>query len=196
MTSSFVVVLSDSSLCDTDKLNQSSCQSGALRCICGSPQDPANSQYVVKCMLMNVGQASLVVGSVDLELLDSNQAFQHGYQGQMLPDVRRRTIYEYHRVELQMSKVTNLSAVEMIPLPKYMLAGLSYCWRAVATNAPISLKKMNFFFVLRKLLIGASVCKMNDVFLWVLFSYFSLPPVQQLWTLCHSPDWLQLQLVQ
>lgn len=34
-----------------------------------------------------------------------------------LVDVRRRTIYEYHRVELQMSKITNLSAVEMIPLP-------------------------------------------------------------------------------
>lgn len=32
-------------------------------------------------------------------------------------DVRRRTIYEYHRVELQMSKITNLSAVEMTPLP-------------------------------------------------------------------------------
>uniref|UniRef100_A0A8D0L9Y4 Plexin domain containing 2 n=1 Tax=Sphenodon punctatus TaxID=8508 RepID=A0A8D0L9Y4_SPHPU len=34
-----------------------------------------------------------------------------------LVDVRRRTIYEYHRVELQMSKITNLSAVEMMPLP-------------------------------------------------------------------------------
>ena len=32
-------------------------------------------------------------------------------------DVRRRTIYEYHRVELQMSKITNISAVEMTPLP-------------------------------------------------------------------------------
>uniref|UniRef100_A0A452Q9N2 Plexin domain containing 2 n=1 Tax=Ursus americanus TaxID=9643 RepID=A0A452Q9N2_URSAM len=33
------------------------------------------------------------------------------------PNVRRRTIYEYHRVELQMSKITNISAVEMTPLP-------------------------------------------------------------------------------
>lgn len=35
----------------------------------------------------------------------------------VFPDVRRRTIYEYHRVELQMSKITNISAVEMTPLP-------------------------------------------------------------------------------
>ncbi|GAB1285989.1 Plexin domain-containing protein 2 [Apodemus speciosus] len=34
-----------------------------------------------------------------------------------IPNVRRRTIYEYHRVELQMSKITNISAVEMTPLP-------------------------------------------------------------------------------
>ncbi|XP_033926240.1 plexin domain-containing protein 1 [Melopsittacus undulatus] len=30
---------------------------------------------------------------------------------------RRRTIYEYHRVELDTSKITNLSAVEFTPLP-------------------------------------------------------------------------------
>lgn len=30
---------------------------------------------------------------------------------------RRRTIYEYHRVELDTSKVTSVSAVEFTPLP-------------------------------------------------------------------------------
>lgn len=30
---------------------------------------------------------------------------------------RRRTIYEYHRVELDTSKITNMSAVEFTPLP-------------------------------------------------------------------------------
>uniref|UniRef100_A0A5F9CY30 Plexin domain containing 2 n=1 Tax=Oryctolagus cuniculus TaxID=9986 RepID=A0A5F9CY30_RABIT len=40
-------------------------------------------------------------------------------ESEVLPiqNVRRRTIYEYHRVELQMSKITNISAVEMTPLP-------------------------------------------------------------------------------
>lgn len=32
-------------------------------------------------------------------------------------DVRRRTIYEYHRVELTKTRITNSSAVEIIPLP-------------------------------------------------------------------------------
>uniref|UniRef100_A0A8B9GGE9 Plexin domain containing 1 n=2 Tax=Amazona TaxID=12929 RepID=A0A8B9GGE9_9PSIT len=34
-----------------------------------------------------------------------------------VPESRRRTIYEYHRVELDTSKITNLSAVEFTPLP-------------------------------------------------------------------------------
>ncbi|XP_026531515.1 plexin domain-containing protein 2 [Notechis scutatus] len=46
-----------------------------------------------------------------------SDAFVVLHRIQQIPNVRRRTIYEYHKVELQMSKVTNLSAVEMIPLP-------------------------------------------------------------------------------
>uniref|UniRef100_A0A5F8HA28 Plexin domain containing 1 n=1 Tax=Monodelphis domestica TaxID=13616 RepID=A0A5F8HA28_MONDO len=34
-----------------------------------------------------------------------------------MPESRRRTIYEYHRVELDTSKVTSTSAVEFTPLP-------------------------------------------------------------------------------
>ncbi|XP_009072667.1 PREDICTED: LOW QUALITY PROTEIN: plexin domain-containing protein 1-like, partial [Acanthisitta chloris] len=34
-----------------------------------------------------------------------------------VPESRRRTIYEYHRVELDTSRITNLSAVEFTPLP-------------------------------------------------------------------------------
>lgn len=34
-----------------------------------------------------------------------------------MTDVRRRTIYEYHRVELLKSKIANVTAVEMLPLP-------------------------------------------------------------------------------
>uniref|UniRef100_A0A8C0JCN3 Plexin domain containing 1 n=1 Tax=Chelonoidis abingdonii TaxID=106734 RepID=A0A8C0JCN3_CHEAB len=34
-----------------------------------------------------------------------------------VPESRRRTIYEYHRVELDTSKVTSVSAVEFTPLP-------------------------------------------------------------------------------
>lgn len=45
-----------------------------------------------------------------------SDAFVVVHKIQQIPNVRRRTIYEYHRVELQMSKVTNMSAIEMIPL--------------------------------------------------------------------------------
>lgn len=46
-----------------------------------------------------------------------SDAFVVVHRIQQIPNVRRRTIYEYHRVELQMSKITNVSAVEMTPLP-------------------------------------------------------------------------------
>ncbi|XP_044534102.1 plexin domain-containing protein 2 isoform X1 [Gracilinanus agilis] len=46
-----------------------------------------------------------------------SDAFVVVHRIQQIPNVRRRTIYEYHRVELQMGKITNVSAVEMTPLP-------------------------------------------------------------------------------
>ncbi|XP_042541916.1 plexin domain-containing protein 2 [Dipodomys spectabilis] len=46
-----------------------------------------------------------------------SDAFVVVHRIQQIPNVRRRTIYEYHRVELQMSRITNVSAVEMTPLP-------------------------------------------------------------------------------
>ncbi|XP_061095988.1 plexin domain-containing protein 2-like [Conger conger] len=46
-----------------------------------------------------------------------SDAFVVVHRIQQIPNVRRRTIYEYHRVELLKTKITNLTAVEMIPLP-------------------------------------------------------------------------------
>ncbi|XP_077159184.1 plexin domain-containing protein 2 isoform X1 [Paroedura picta] len=63
---------------------------------------------------VSVTQISSINHPVKVGLSD---AFVVVHRIQQIPNVRRRTIYEYHRVELQMSKVTNLSAVEMIPLP-------------------------------------------------------------------------------
>ncbi|KAM9845003.1 plexin domain-containing protein 2 [Aulostomus maculatus] len=36
---------------------------------------------------------------------------------EQIPNVRRRTIYEYHRVDILKSKISNSTAVEMLPLP-------------------------------------------------------------------------------
>uniref|UniRef100_F6WLW2 Plexin domain containing 2 n=1 Tax=Xenopus tropicalis TaxID=8364 RepID=F6WLW2_XENTR len=46
-----------------------------------------------------------------------SDAFVVVHKIQQIPNVRRRTIFEYHRVELEMTKITNFSAVEMLPLP-------------------------------------------------------------------------------
>ncbi|XP_064188905.1 plexin domain-containing protein 2 isoform X1 [Anguilla rostrata] len=46
-----------------------------------------------------------------------SDAFVVVHRIQQIPNVRRRTIYEYHRVELLKTKITNFTAVEMIPLP-------------------------------------------------------------------------------
>ncbi|XP_040208426.1 plexin domain-containing protein 2 [Rana temporaria] len=46
-----------------------------------------------------------------------SDAFVVVHKIQQIPNVRRRTIFEYHRVELEMSRITNYSAVEMLPLP-------------------------------------------------------------------------------
>lgn len=51
-------------------------------------------------------------------------------------DVRRRTIYEYHRVELQMSKITNISAVEMTPLPSKLTSEQNEEEKLLATLMP------------------------------------------------------------
>ncbi|TMS10064.1 Plexin domain-containing protein 2 [Larimichthys crocea] len=36
---------------------------------------------------------------------------------EQIPNVRRRTIYEYHKVDILKSKISNSAAVEMLPLP-------------------------------------------------------------------------------
>uniref|UniRef100_A0A672N3B0 Si:ch211-106h4.6 n=1 Tax=Sinocyclocheilus grahami TaxID=75366 RepID=A0A672N3B0_SINGR len=46
-----------------------------------------------------------------------SDAFVVLHKIEQLPNVRRRTIYEYHRVELLKSKISNVTAVEMLPLP-------------------------------------------------------------------------------
>ncbi|CDQ56885.1 unnamed protein product [Oncorhynchus mykiss] len=63
---------------------------------------------------MEVAQISSVNHPVKVGLSD---AFVVVHRIQQIPNVRRRTIYEYHRVELTKTKITNSTAVEMMPLP-------------------------------------------------------------------------------
>ncbi|NWU53441.1 PXDC2 protein, partial [Dromas ardeola] len=90
-------------------------------------QDNYNlGSFTFQATLLNDGR--IIFGYKEVSVPYSIQGWQHRTQTMnefvavcnflsSVEYVRRRTIYEYHRVELQMSKITNLSAVEMIPLP-------------------------------------------------------------------------------
>uniref|UniRef100_A0A3B4YHU2 Plexin domain containing 2b n=1 Tax=Seriola lalandi dorsalis TaxID=1841481 RepID=A0A3B4YHU2_SERLL len=70
--------------------------------------------FAYKEIPVEVSQISSVNHPVKVGLSD---AFVVVHKIQQIPNVRRRTIYEYHRVELTKTKITNSTAVEMMPLP-------------------------------------------------------------------------------
>ncbi|XP_067107944.1 plexin domain-containing protein 2 [Osmerus mordax] len=70
--------------------------------------------FAYKEVPVEVSVISSVNHPVKIGLSD---AFVVLHRIQQIPNVRRRTIYEYHRVELTKTKITNSTAVEMWPLP-------------------------------------------------------------------------------
>nr|XP_057935779.1 plexin domain-containing protein 2 isoform X2 [Doryrhamphus excisus] len=49
-----------------------------------------------------------------------SDAFVVLHKIEQLPNVRRRTIYEYHKVDILKSKIGNATTVEMLPLPNWL----------------------------------------------------------------------------
>ncbi|XP_053484217.1 plexin domain-containing protein 2 [Ictalurus furcatus] len=70
--------------------------------------------FAYKEVPIQIAQISSVNHPVKVGLSD---AFVVVHRIQQIPNVRRKTIYEYHRVELLKTKITNSTAVEMMPLP-------------------------------------------------------------------------------
>ncbi|XDV18024.1 hypothetical protein PO909_023808 [Leuciscus waleckii] len=70
--------------------------------------------FAYKEVPMQIAKISSVNHPVKIGLSD---AFVVVHKIQQIPNVRRKTIYEYHRVELLKTKITNSTAVEMMPLP-------------------------------------------------------------------------------
>ncbi|XP_051990432.1 plexin domain-containing protein 2-like [Xyrauchen texanus] len=70
--------------------------------------------FAYKKIPIDISKISPVNHPVKVGLSD---AFVVLHKIDQLPNVRRRTIYEYHRVELLKSKITNSTAVKMLPLP-------------------------------------------------------------------------------
>uniref|UniRef100_A0A3Q3VSS2 PSI domain-containing protein n=1 Tax=Mola mola TaxID=94237 RepID=A0A3Q3VSS2_MOLML len=70
--------------------------------------------FAYKEIPIEVSQISSVNHPVKVGLSD---AFVVVHKIQQIPNVRRRTIYEYHRVELTKTKIINSTAVEIMPLP-------------------------------------------------------------------------------
>ncbi|XP_072544156.1 plexin domain-containing protein 2 isoform X1 [Salminus brasiliensis] len=70
--------------------------------------------FAYKEVPIQIAKISSVNHPVKVGLSD---AFVVVHRIQQIPNVRRKTIYEYHRVELLKTKITNSTAVEMMPLP-------------------------------------------------------------------------------
>uniref|UniRef100_A0A3Q3F4A8 Plexin domain containing 2b n=1 Tax=Labrus bergylta TaxID=56723 RepID=A0A3Q3F4A8_9LABR len=69
--------------------------------------------FAYKEIPIEVSEISSVNHPVKVGLSD---AFVVVHKIQQIPNVRRRTIYEYHRVELTKMRITNSTAVEIFPL--------------------------------------------------------------------------------
>lgn len=99
----------------------------------------------------------------------------------LLKDARRRTIYEYHRVEIDTTKIVTRSAFEFIPLPSEYAP-----WNDHSHDTQ-TLPRYSL-----------SPPQAQDTFTWICFSYslssthklWSLPNIQpdgRLWLVQHDP---------
>lgn len=48
-----------------------------------------------------------------------------------MPDVRRRTVYEYHKVSILKSKISNSTAVEVLLLPSKSKSAVPFTVRSI-----------------------------------------------------------------
>ncbi|XP_069548028.1 plexin domain-containing protein 2 [Brachyistius frenatus] len=70
--------------------------------------------FAYKEIPINISDISSESHPVKVGLSD---AFVVLHEIEQIPNVRRRTIYEYHKVDILKSKISNSTAVEMFPLP-------------------------------------------------------------------------------
>ncbi|KAM3850431.1 plexin domain-containing protein 2-like [Diretmus argenteus] len=70
--------------------------------------------FVYKKIPIDINDISAEDHPVKVGLSD---AFVVLHELEQIPNVRRRTIYEYHKVDILKSKISNSTAVEMLPLP-------------------------------------------------------------------------------
>ncbi|KAL7385807.1 hypothetical protein ABVT39_000500 [Epinephelus coioides] len=70
--------------------------------------------FAYKEIPLDINDISMENHPVKVGLSD---AFVVLHEIEQIPNVRRRTIYEYHKVDILKSKISNSTAVEMLPLP-------------------------------------------------------------------------------
>ncbi|XP_038139964.1 plexin domain-containing protein 1-like isoform X1 [Cyprinodon tularosa] len=96
------------------------------------PGKEANGAFTFQAALYKTGRISFsyrdipllldVIGSVEHPVKAGlSDAFMVVSPTSQSPDGAQQTIYEYHRVEIDMTKITNRSAVELTPLPTCLL---------------------------------------------------------------------------
>ncbi|XP_013873779.1 plexin domain-containing protein 2 isoform X2 [Austrofundulus limnaeus] len=85
--------------------------------------------FAYKEIPVNISDISSENHPVKVGLSD---AFVVLHEMEQIPNVRRRTIYEYHRVNIPKSKISSSTAVEMLPLPTCLQ--FSSCSSCVASQ--------------------------------------------------------------
>ncbi|XP_010900127.1 plexin domain-containing protein 2-like [Esox lucius] len=85
--------------------------------------------FAYKEVPMDLSEISAVNHPVKVGLSD---AFVVLHDIEQIPNVRRKTIYEYHKVDIDKSKISNYTAVEIIPLPTCLQ--FSSCGPCVSTE--------------------------------------------------------------
>nr|XP_061795632.1 plexin domain-containing protein 2-like [Nerophis lumbriciformis] len=92
-------------------------------------QDNVHSgTFTFQAALHNDGRIVFVYKEIPIEISDISSdnhpvkvglsdAFVVLHKIEQIPNVRRRTIYEYHKVDILKSKISNATTIEMLPLP-------------------------------------------------------------------------------
>ncbi|KAJ8011339.1 hypothetical protein DPEC_G00057110 [Dallia pectoralis] len=85
--------------------------------------------FTYKQVPMDISEISAANHPVKVGLAD---AFVVLHDIEQIPNARRRTIYEYHKVDIDKSRISNYTAVEMFPLPTCLQ--FSSCGPCVSTE--------------------------------------------------------------
>uniref|UniRef100_A0A8C6VP56 Plexin domain containing 1 n=1 Tax=Naja naja TaxID=35670 RepID=A0A8C6VP56_NAJNA len=146
--------------------------------------------FIFQTALYNSGR--IVFGykevSVLLEISSTQHPVKAGLSDAFMilnssPESQHRTIYEYHRVELDTSKITNASAVEFLPLPiKTSFNKYHFCF-SISSYAFFFCRCSNGLDRYREEWLeygcGQEVMVIDNFYFYFIFNYIYMPPFSE-----------------